>query len=192
VSPAARNRLYGLCIAVIVFGIDRLLKLFVTGPLQLQSVRAAHAVSGWPVDRPDIPLVPFFGFTWTENVGVSLGMLPADSMEMRFLLIGVTALIALVVLAWMMREKRFWDIFALALILGGAAGNIRDRWSLGYVIDYADLHFGAWRPFLIFNLADAAITFGVVIILARSLFLREKRIASEPETQSSEQAAETH
>jgi signal peptidase II len=178
-SPAARNRLYGIAIAVVVFGIDRLLKLFVTGPLRLREVGEVY-------------LLPFFQFTWTENVGVSLGMLPAASMEMRFLLIGVTALIALVVLVWMMREKRFWDIFALALILGGAAGNIRDRWSLGYVIDYADLHFGGFRPFLIFNLADAAITFGVVIILARSLFLREKRGASGPDTEPSEQAAETH
>ena len=46
------------------------------------------------------------------------------------------------------------------------------------MIDYADLHFGEWRPFLIFNLADAAITFGVLILLARSLLLREKPSAS--------------
>ena len=54
-------------------------------------------------------------------------------------------------------------------------GNIRDRSVYGYVIDYADFHFGTFRPFLIFNIADAAITIGVLIILARSLFLREKR-----------------
>jgi signal peptidase II len=187
-----RNRLYGLAVAVVVCGIDRLLKWLVIGPLQLQGLHTAHALSGWPVDRPDIPLLPVFGLTWTENVGVSLGMLPAASMEMRYLLIAVTALIALGVFAWMLRETRMWDIAALGLILGGAAGNIADRWHYGYVVDYADLHFGAWRPFLIFNLADAAITFGVVIVLARSLFLREKRGASAPETQSSEQAAETN
>ncbi|MEQ8771287.1 MAG: signal peptidase II, partial [Erythrobacter sp.] len=45
---------------------------------------------------------------------------------------------------------------------------------LGYVIDYADFHIGTFRPFLIFNIADAAITIGVVIILARSLLVREK------------------
>jgi signal peptidase II len=70
------------------------------------------------------------------------------------------------------------DIAALGLILGGATGNIIDRWDLGYVIDYAD--FQIWlgdsmiRPFLIFNIADAAITIGVVIILARSLLVSEK------------------
>jgi signal peptidase II len=44
----------------------------------------------------------------------------------------------------------------------------------GYVVDYADLHFGAWRPFLVFNVADAAITIGVLILLIRALFVRER------------------
>jgi signal peptidase II len=74
----------------------------------------------------------------------------------------------------MFREKARGDVFALALILGGALGNIYDRYRFGYVIDYADLHFGSFRPFLIFNIADAAITIGVLIILARSLLSREK------------------
>jgi len=46
---------------------------------------------------------------------------------------------------------------------------------LGYVADFADLHFGEFRPFLIFNLADACITIGVVILLARALLIREKK-----------------
>jgi signal peptidase II len=74
----------------------------------------------------------------------------------------------------MMREKDMGEIAGLALILGGALGNIRDRFELGYVIDYADFHIGTFRPFLIFNIADAAITIGVVIILARSLLVRDK------------------
>jgi signal peptidase II len=69
----------------------------------------------------------------------------------------------------------------LALILGGALGNIVDRYSYGYVVDYADFHIGTFRPFLIFNVADAAITIGVVIVLARSLFMREK--PAEPQEQ---------
>ena len=85
-----------------------------------------------------------------------------------------TALIAVIVLLWMLRERTGGDIFGLGLILGGALGNILDRVQYGYVIDYADLHFGTFRPFLIFNIADAAITIGVLIILARSFFLRDK------------------
>ena len=157
-----RLRIEGMALALAVFVIDRAVKALMVGPLALR-------------DRGVIDLLPFFDLRWTQNFGVSLGMFTADSVEMRWMLVAVTALIALAVFIWMMREKLLWDIVALALILGGALGNIRDRFLLGYVIDYADFHIGDVRPFMIFNIADAAITIGVVIILARSFFLREKR-----------------
>ena len=96
------------------------------------------------------------------------------------MLVGFTAMVAVVVFVWMLREKAKWDILALALILGGALGNIRDRINYGYVVDYADLHIGSFRPFLIFNLADVAITFGVLIILARSFFFSDKDPMKDP------------
>lgn len=156
-----RNRLVGLLIAALVAIIDQVVKWYVVGPLALRQV--GH-----------IDLLPFFDLTYTENRGVSLGLFEASSMEMRWALVAVTALIAVVVLVWMMREKHLGEIAGLSLILGGALGNIRDRFELGYVIDYADFHIGGFRPFLIFNIADAAITVGVVIILARSLLVRDK------------------
>jgi len=157
----SRNRLIGLVLAAFIAAIDQAVKWLVIEPLALRRVR-------------HIDLLPFFDLTYTENRGVSLGMLQATSMEMRWLLVLLTAGIALVVFVWLMRERKLADIAALALILGGAIGNIVDRWTLGYVIDYADFHIGTFRPFLIFNIADAAITIGVVIILARSLLVREK------------------
>lgn len=156
-----RNRLIGLALAAFIAAIDQVVKWYVTGPLQLRKVR-------------NIDLLPFFDLTYTENRGISLGMLQASNMETRWLLVLLTAVIALVVLVWMMRERKLGDILGLALVLGGAIGNIRDRYELGYVIDYADFHIGTFRPFLIFNIADAAITIGVVIILARSLLVRDK------------------
>jgi len=156
-----RNRLIGLGIAALVAALDQLSKWIVTGPLALREV--GH-----------IPLLPFFDLTYTENRGISLGMLQASNMEMRWLLVLMTLGIALVVLVWLLREKRLGDILGLALILGGAIGNIYDRYTLGYVVDFADFHIGGFRPFLIFNVADAAITIGVVIILARSLLVSDK------------------
>jgi signal peptidase II len=156
-----RNRLIGLVLAGFIALIDQAVKLYVVGPLDLRGV--LH-----------IDLLPFFDLTYTENRGISLGMLEATNMETRWLLVAMTAAIALIVLVWMMRERLMGDIIGLALILGGALGNIKDRYELGYVIDYADFHIGTFRPFLIFNIADAAITIGVVIILARSLFVRDK------------------
>ena len=160
-SFLTRNRIIGLAIAATIFVLDQAIKWLVDDRLQMRLGET-------------IELVPFFDFTRTHNYGVSLGMFQADSMEMRWLLVAVTALIAFVVFVWMLREKALGDIVGLSLILGGALGNIVDRWQLGYVLDYADFHIGDFRPFLIFNLADAAITIGVIVILARSFLIRDK------------------
>ena len=160
-SPT-RNHGLGFAFAGGVFALDQVVKALVTGPLDLP-------------DRLGIDIVPFFRLSWAQNTGVSLGLLTASSDMQRWLLVAITAAIAVLVLVWMLRERLRADILALAMVLGGACGNILDRVRFGYVVDYADLHFGAFRPFLIFNIADAAITIGVLLILARSLLSREKR-----------------
>jgi len=162
VSTLAARRIRGLIAALAVFGIDRLVKWWVEAGLQLRQVGV-------------IDLLPFFNLRWAENYGVSFSLLSADSHGERWLLVGLTGAIAAGVLVWMMLEKSAAEIGALALVLGGALGNIHDRARYGFVVDYADLHFGEFRPFQIFNLADAAISIGVVIILARSFLSREKR-----------------
>lgn len=168
-----RARLIGFAIAAAVFIADQAVKWAMLGPLRLRDVG-------------QIVLLPVFNFTFTENTGVSLGLLNAGSDTQRWLLVAVTAAIAVTVLVWLLRERHPADTAALGLVLGGALGNIRDRMMLGYVVDYADLHFGGWRPFLIFNLADAAITIGVLIILARSFLSREKRGQLTPVDSGSE------
>ncbi|MEO5707347.1 MAG: signal peptidase II [Alteraurantiacibacter sp.] len=171
-----RDRLLAFALALVLFVADQRLKQFVIGTLGLRSVGDHHDLSR------------FFDFTRTNNFGVSLGMFEANSMEMRYVLIAVTGAIAIGVMVWIMRETRRWDIYALAMILGGALGNILDRYRLGYVVDFADFHIGEFRPFLIFNLADAAITVGVVILLARALFIGEKPATEQDETTGADQA----
>ncbi len=156
-----RNRLIGLAIAAVIAVLDQLAKWYVLGPLALREV--GH-----------IDLLPFLDFTYMENRGISYGMLQATSMEMRWVLVLLTLVIALVVLVWLLRERKLGDILGLALILGGAIGNIRDRYALGYVVDFVDFQVLGYRPFAIFNVADAAISLGVVIILARSLLVSDK------------------
>ncbi len=165
---ALYHRPLGLTVAFVTFALDQLIKYTVTYPLALKS----RADAG-------IELLPIFRLRWLENRGVSMGFFHADTNIMRWLLVGMTVLIAGFVGVWMWREKARMDVAALGLVLGGALGNILDRMRFGYVVDYADLHFGEWRPFLIFNLADAAITIGVLILLARALLLREKGAKTE-------------
>lgn len=171
-----RLRAAGFGLALAVFAVDRTVKWLMSGPLDLDRIGL-------------IKLLPFFDLRWTENYGISYGMFTANSSEMKLALLVMTGLIALGVAVWMLREKAFGDIAALAMVLGGALGNIFDRAARGYVIDYADLHFGEWRPFLIFNIADAAITIGVLILLARSLLSREK--PAEPAEANEDPATET-
>ncbi len=85
----------------------------------------------------------------------------------------MTGAIALGVGYWIRREEKGGDRLALGLVLGGALGNIVDRVRLGYVVDFLDLHFGEFRPFYVFNVADAAISIGVVILLLRAFFIRD-------------------
>lgn len=164
-NPARRT---GLAIALAIFALDQLVKYAVIGPLALQSVG-------------QIVLLPIFNLTWVENYGVSMGFLTADNPTTRWALVALTAAIGSGVAVWLWRETNRADVAALGLVLGGAAGNILDRARFGYVVDFLDLHFGEFRPFLVFNVADAAITIGVLILLGRALFVRPKSEPAESE-----------
>jgi len=155
------RRAFGYGLALLVFALDRGVKALLLGPIALDQTDA-------------IRLLPVFDLRFTRNFGVSLGLFTATTDQTRLLLIAVTGAIALGVAGWLLVERRRADVIGLALVLGGALGNIYDRVVHGFVIDYADLHIGEWRPFLIFNFADAAITVGVLILLARSLLSGEK------------------
>jgi signal peptidase II len=155
------TRLLGLATAAVIFLADQLIKYWVLTTLDLRN-------------RLQLVVFDIFNFTYVENHGVSLGFLTADTDAARWMLVALTAAISVGVLVWMFRETNRQDVAALGLILGGALGNIIDRARFGYVVDYADLHFGEFRPFLVFNVADAAITIGVVILLIRALLVREK------------------
>src|SRR4051794_35237432 len=156
-----KARSLGSLVALVVFALDQLAKWFVTGPLEVSRV------------GDQFVLLPIFQFTYTENNGISLGLFNATTEVGRWMLVALTSAIAVGVAYWMGREKNRADQIALGMVLGGALGNILDRVRHGYVVDFADLHFGAWRPFLIFNVGDAAISIAVVILLLRAFLSRK-------------------
>jgi signal peptidase II len=158
-----KNRSLGFSIAAIVFALDQLAKWGVTGPLGINQL------------GDQLVLLPIFNFTYTENNGISLGLLNATTSVGRWMLVALTSAIAIGVAVWIGREKDRVDQAALGMVLGGALGNILDRVRHGYVVDFADLHFGNFRPFLVFNVGDAAISIAVVILLLRAFLSRKER-----------------
>ena len=166
---SASPRRNGLMLALAIFTVDQVMKYLVTGPIGLAYEGDSHY------------LLPIFSLTLVHNFGVSLGMLTAESNVMRWGLVALTGGISVFVASWLWRESNRTDVLGLGLILGGATGNLLDRVRFGYVVDYADLHFGEYRPFLVFNVADAAITIGVLILLARALLVRDRKPKAENE-----------
>jgi signal peptidase II len=156
------SRRLGFAAAILVFALDQLAKWLVTGPLQINEL------------GDQLFLLPIFNFTYTQNNGISLGLLNATTEIGRWMLVAVTSAIAVGVAVWIGREKSRIDQAALGMVLGGALGNILDRARHGYVVDFADLHFGDFRPFLVFNVGDAAISIAVVILLLRAFLTRKE------------------
>lgn len=146
----------GYLLAAAVFALDQLVKYWVTAVVGLR-------------DRGFVGVFPGFDLTWVENRGVSMNLLRADTPAGRWLLVAATLAIAVGVAVWIAREANRLDGIALGLVLGGALGNIVDRVRFGYVVDF--LHVW-WRDhhFYVFNVADAAITVGVTLLLLRSVF----------------------
>ena len=156
------NRALAYGLAFLIFVADQLSKWFVNGPL------------GLVVEGQQLKLLPIFDLTRVHNYGISLGLAQAQNDTHRWLLVAVTAAIAIGVAWWISKEEQRGDQLALAMILGGALGNIVDRVQFGYVVDFLDLHFGTFRPFYVFNVGDAAISIGVVILLLRAFLLRDQ------------------
>ena len=164
-----KSRQLGFLVALVVFALDQLAKYWVTGPLGVNHI------------GDQLYLVPNFQLTYTEKNGISLGLLNATTPVGRWMLVGLTSAIAIGVAWWLGREKNRVDQIALGMVLGGALGNILDRTRHGSVVDFADLHFGEWRPFLIFNVGDAAISIAVVILLLRAFLSRkDQETGSDP------------
>ncbi|MCK5909228.1 MAG: signal peptidase II [Caulobacter sp.] len=124
-----------------------------------------------------VALGPLLNIQLGFNTGVSFGLFAGAGDLGRWLLVAGTGAVALWLLTWMWRESRLVVAAPLALIAGGALGNIIDRVRMGGVTDFIDVHFGNahWPTF---NLADTAITIGVAWLLLASL--RRQAPATSP------------
>jgi signal peptidase II len=159
-----------LFVAVAVVIVDQLTKAMVRPTLALhQSVEV---------------LPGFLDLTRVHNTGAAFGMLNEMDFPMKTLALSLVALVALAGVAWYASTVPLTDRLArigVAGVLGGAIGNLIDRAKDGYVLDFVDVYFGTWH-FWAFNVADAAITIGVIFMILDMLGLgrRSESRASNP------------
>jgi signal peptidase II len=148
-----------LGVAALVILLDQLTKTLILGSFQLGD---SHTVTS------------FFNIVRVHNAGAAFSFLAGASGWQRWFFVGLGALAALFIV-WMLRSHGGQRLFswALALILGGAVGNVIDRLLHGHVVDFIQVHYGS-AYFPSFNIADSAITVGAVLLILDEL-LRVRR-----------------
>ena len=118
-------------------------------------------------------ITSFFNIVYVRNTGAAFSMFADAGGWQRFFFIGV-AVVASVWVVWLLRKHPAEKLFclALALILGGAVGNVIDRVLFGSVVDFVQVHYAGWY-FPAFNVADSAITIGAALMIWDGLFPRK-------------------
>ena len=144
---------FGLLLAAITVVLDQFTKALVLAFLEpYQAVEWA----------------PFLSCVLVFNTGISFGLFAGETALLRWVLIGLALAVSVLLTSWLYKEKRPRVASALGLILGGAIGNVVDRIFRHAGVDFLDLHIGGWH-WPAFNLADSAITVGVVLYVFTSL-----------------------
>ncbi len=150
----SRLALTAFALAVIVIVLDQATKAWVMNGLDL---RESGPIEVW---------APVFSLSWVENRGVSFGLFGDGSA--RWMLSVFSIAVAGALAWWAVRAERRLLIAAIGLIMGGAIGNVIDRIRFGYVVDFLDFSGTGVFPW-VFNVADSAITVGVVLLILDSL-----------------------
>lgn len=126
--------------------------------------------------RP-VEVLPWLNLMLAHNYGAAFSFLSDAGGWQRWFFVALAAGVSAVLVVWLLRlPRREWVTgLGLALVLGGAVGNLIDRIQLGYVVDFIDVHFRGWH-YPAFNVADSAITCGVILLLLDALILSRRRI----------------
>lgn len=170
-------RILGPCIVVALLAADQISKWFMLEHVFRNALGLGDPMrfGAWLAHAPErlpdisITILPFFNLTMVWNFGVSFGLMSGAGLA---LLIG-TIVITLFFVIWMLHAQNKVEVTALAMIISGAIGNIADRFRFGAVADFLDFYaYGTHFP--AFNVADAAISLGVALLILHSLFLNTK------------------
>jgi signal peptidase II len=161
---------YGLILAAFVVVADQIVKYVVLGPGQFSPPGCLE----FGYNCRSIELSPVFDLRMVWNRGVSFGLMRANTDLVRWALVLLSFVISGVFVWWLRTADRRLTSTALGLVIGGALGNVIDRIRFGAVCDFFDFS-GLWFPW-VFNVADASITLGAILLAVDMLFFTE----SEP------------
>ncbi|HKK06502.1 MAG: signal peptidase II [Gammaproteobacteria bacterium] len=150
----------------------------------LDQISKAAASAELMLYKP-LAVLPGFNLTLMHNTGAAFSFLHDASGWQRWFFAGIAALVSIGIVWWMrkLRPDETWHAVALALILGGALGNLWDRLTLGYVVDFIEVYYRQWY-WPAFNLADSAISVGAAMLIydgVRGLFSRETGHDTSPD-----------
>ncbi len=117
-----------------------------------------------------IAVMPMFNWTLMHNPGAAFSFLANESGWQRWFFAVIAVVVSIVIFIWIkkLEQHEKWQAIALALILGGAIGNVIDRIWLGYVVDFIQVYYQQWY-WPAFNIADSAISIGVAMIIIESI-----------------------
>lgn len=141
-------------------------------------VLADQIIKWWAVgvlgDEPyGIEILSFFNLVLVWNKGISFGIFGGGSLP-PWLLAAIALAVTLALAIWLRKAETRLLALAIGLVIGGALGNVIDRFRFGAVADFLDFHWGAYH-WPAFNLADAAISVGAVILLIDALLIGDER-----------------
>lgn len=138
-----------------------------------------HIVASHMFLDESIDVLPVLSWTLAHNYGAAFSFLDSAGGWQRWLFTGIAVAACVGITVWLARlpARTDWLACALALILAGAFGNLYDRLTLGYVVDFIHVHYGDWH-FPAFNLADSCITVGAFMLGIDALFLEQRRQVS--------------
>ena len=157
---ARRNLTRGLVLALLLLLADQLSKWWILNGLELPLRRSVPLFAAGPFTLD-------FSMVW--NRGVTFGLLTGSEPWHAWLLAALAAAIAIFLIGWMARAENTRTARALGAVVGGAVGNVIDRMRFGAVVDFVDAGFWGWHWY-VFNLADAGIVLGVLVLLAEAVF----------------------
>jgi signal peptidase II len=155
------------------------LELWIAGAIVALDQAAKALVRSRFELHESIEIIPgFFNLTRVHNYGAAFGLMNAADFPFKTVILSIVAavaLFALTVYASTLPVEQLLARIGLALIVGGAAGNLIDRLTAGFVVDFVDVYWRDWH-FWAFNVADAAITVGVAFMILDLLDVRTRRV----------------